>query len=193
MDDASGSVRARSALPPRRDRAWRTRDAGDHLARQLHDAQGLRRRFLGRSVPGVDRLRKEADVGEGQNAFRPAIQTCSMLLVLRMLSSGLAPRINRSAAAPGASVPNSPAFLWQRAASPVADTSACIGVSPASTIISSSRCSKNPWNRAGGPVSVPNAMRTPLSASVFRFFFATSRPALYCWPAFHALLLRTCS
>ena len=36
--------------------------AGSHPARQLHDAQGLRRRLLGRSVPGVDRLREETEV-----------------------------------------------------------------------------------------------------------------------------------
>ena len=43
--------------------AWRrpsdSGHAGSHPARQLHDAQGLRRRLLGRSVPRVDRLREE--------------------------------------------------------------------------------------------------------------------------------------
>ena len=55
---------------------------------------------------------------------------------------------------------------------------ACIGVSPASTMIAISPCSKYPWNRAAGPVSVPIAMGMPASDRAFRFALATSSWAL---------------
>jgi hypothetical protein len=75
-------------------------------------------------------------------------------------------------------VPTSPSPR-HRAASPVAERRICSGVSPASAIIESSMCSKYPWNRAAGPVSVPKAMVTPESAAFFRFAFACSSAFLY--------------
>ncbi len=57
-------------------------------------------------LPRADSRQLRAD----QNARLPAIHTCSMLRVLRMFSSGFAPRISKSAAAPGTSVPSWPVF-----------------------------------------------------------------------------------
>ena len=46
-----------------------------------------------------------------------------------MFSTGLAPSTSRSATLPSATTPRS-LLRWHRAASPVAETSACIGVKP---------------------------------------------------------------
>jgi hypothetical protein len=63
----------------------------------------------------------------------------------------------------------------------VAETRACIGVSPEATIISSSRCSKKPWKRPAGPLSVPKAIRMP-ARDPLQVGLAT-RFGLYFWPA----------
>ncbi len=67
----------------------------------------------------------------------------------------------------------------QAAASPVAARMMAALLIPASAINVSSKCSKYPWNRPGGPVSVPIAMRTPPSDSIFKFCLACSSAALY--------------
>ena len=72
----------------------------------------------------------------------PAIQTDSMVRVLRTSSRGLRPRTTKSAHAPGRSVPAPSVAAMHWAASRVADWRTWRGVSPALAISSSSMCSK---------------------------------------------------
>ncbi len=67
----------------------------------------------------------------------------------------------------------------------------CIGVSPACTISSICRCSKNPCTKkrfGSPPESVPKPKRTPASTIFLRFFLsvsnariARSRPGIFAW------------
>jgi hypothetical protein len=104
-----------------------------------HEGQGGRaavdERVVAVTPQGESRVETSARV-------EPAIHTDSIDFVARMSSSGFFVRTMKSAALPGSSVPTVLATPMQRAASLVADTSACIGVSPASTISASSMCSK---------------------------------------------------
>src|ERR1700722_11848628 len=78
---------------------------------------------------------------------RPSWKIVTIDRVLVMSSRGLAASTIRSACLPGrsvplvASMPSKAALFW------VAQTMACIGVSPACTMSSSSRCSENPGIR----------------------------------------------
>ena len=81
----------------------------------------------------------------------------------------------RSAHLPCSSVPRSFCCPRNSAELFVAAVMTCAGVMPASTISSSSMCSPNPSNRVSTPLSVPYPMRTPASASRFRFSFAFFR------------------
>src|SRR5262249_17747410 len=101
---------------------------------------------------------------------RPPFQMDTSFRVFRMSSSGFAARTTKSARFPFSSVPRScaPSIL---ALPRVAATSAAIGVKPARTRSSSSRCSAQPGIRTGfAPESVPNAICTPASWSAFTFF-----------------------
>src|SRR3990172_181625 len=101
-----------------------------------------------------------------------------MFRIFLMAVSGSSFKTTKSAHLPFSRGPTS-SRPRQRAASTVAERRICSGVIPASAIIESSMCSKYPWNRAAGPVSVPKAMMTPESAAFFRFTFACSRAFLY--------------
>src|SRR5690606_8541540 len=107
----------------------------------------------------------------------PPIHTPWMLRQFLTSCNGSASSTTRSAHFPGSRVPT-PSRSRHRAASLVAESNTCAGVIPASAIISISMCSKYPWKRAGIPLSVPKAMVTPLSASIFRFDKAVSSDRL---------------
>ena len=80
--------------------------------------------------------------------------------MLRIESSGFAFSTTRSARLPRSIVPSSPSSFIARAETIVAACSASIGVSPASTYNSISRCTLCP----GIPSSVPATIGTPIAA-----------------------------
>ena len=97
----------------------------------------------------------------------PPMYTPAIFLTLPISRSGSASRTRKSAQLRADSVPRlrSPRYL---AASRVAETMICIGVSPASAIICISMCSKYPMNRVGTPLSVPKRIGTPAAETVLR-------------------------
>ena len=95
-----------------------------------------------------------------------------MLRVLVMSASGSAFNTIKSATLPGARVPNRSPTPSNFALLIVPARIASIGVSPASTNNSNSRCSHNPANRPGSDESVPTAIGIPAALTFAVFLTA---------------------